>query len=186
MKKCNVDVQQYDSSKRISQPRNRLCHILYILLRLGSYLRVLHPPADPLLNVDLAKRFSIVGEKVRLSSLKQGSSGYIQHFLKIHSPTTHAVFWFYCLFIFNFDKFSSKADRAGWRGHTWTMMTSNRSLQLAPTMKDIPLSTVSKGELVITNNCFPASTNLKIHCWKCNILLPPHISYLEFPQLIAI
>ena len=44
---------------------------------------------------------------------------------------------------------------------TCTMMTSKRSLQRSPTMKDIPLSTVSKGELVITNSCFPASTNLR-------------------------
>ena len=107
-------------------------------------IKVLHPPADPLLNVDLTKRFSVIGEKVRLSSLEQESLN---------------------------------ADRAGWQGHTWTMMTSNRSLQLAPTMKDIPLSTVSKGELVITNNCFPASTNLNIQKYGDQCIGYYHIRY---------
>ena len=43
-------------------------------------IKVLHPPADPLLNVDLTKRFSVIGEKVRLSSLEQESS--LQIFIK--------------------------------------------------------------------------------------------------------
>ena len=63
--------------------------------------------------------------------------------------------------ILHFNLTSNRQSKVS-RSYTWTMMTSNKSLQPAPTMKDIPLSTVSKGELVITNSCLPASTNLNI------------------------